>query len=50
MGSLQSRQLARIGMVYLEEAVLEALLETSMIGAGKTPASIIVDSTITDTY
>ena len=40
MGAVQSRQLARIGMVYLEEAVLEALLETSMIGDGRTPASI----------
>lgn len=40
MGSLQSRQFARIGMVYLEEAILETLLERAMIGDGRTPASI----------
>ena len=40
MGSLQSRQLARIGMVYLEEAILEVLLEPAMIEDGRTPGEI----------
>ena len=37
MGTLRStRRLARIGMVYLEEAILDALFEATQEGEGRT--------------
>ena len=40
MQGLRSSQLARIGMVYLEEAVLDLLFEATQKGEGRTPSSI----------
>ena len=40
MENLRSRQLARIGMVYLEEAILDVLFEATQEAEGRTPASV----------